>query len=881
MLNLNTGHISDQYHCVYDDKFATVPCPVGNPYDGDTFSVEHWNQIIECGYERHVDVDYDRQGRRIPPPPLGDEWLSGPERQLHAQIRRQRTERQMDRRRNGRATRAQREHQFPPPDRPPPTVRFDPALQREPAPVLPRDHDPLLQREPVTALQRELDPALQRELPPVLPRDPPPALAPILRPRRIAREVDDDETSYDSSSDSESDFSDDDQEFYRLQSGRKIPIGDDDGIPRTRSGRRSIPPDILGANTAYRQTGFPGENMGAYKLGREPNQKIRASKLNQEYSNSLNWDRCVNMLRGGGLGAMWAELEQHTNQVEGTIEWMHPGLYSMKANCDDNPTWNQAMGGPNAEGYWQACLLEYETLTKMGVWDIVEKRDWMNVLPGTWAFRCKRFPDGDIRKLKGRFCARGDCQVENVDYFETYAPVVNWQTVRIMLVMSLLLQLSTKQVDYTAAFVHADIDRDPEWDNMTEEEREQSGVFLHMPRGFQQQGCVLKLNKSIYGLKQSPRNFYLHLKDKLESIGFTQSESDQCLFISDKVICLVYVDDTLLYAQNMEDIDACIADLRKADMALEVEDDVAGFLGVHIDRKDDGSILMTQMGLTDRIIKALNIGDLPMKKTPAEVGSLGKDEFGDPPQGTYNYASVIGQLQYLQGHTRVDITMAVSQCARFTHDPKRSHEKALERIGQYLKGTKNRGLIFRPAEGHEIKLDCYVDADFAGLWGYEDEQDPSSVKSRTGYAIFIQGCPVIWCSRLQGDVATSTMESEYNALSMSMRDLLPLLILTTALAIALGINGIGLAEFKATKPKFKTVLHEDNSGAQILAKMEPGRITPRSKHYGVKYHWFRTHLRPNEIEIDRIDTKLQRADFLTKALRAAVFERNRKLTMGW
>jgi hypothetical protein len=143
--------------------------------------------------------------------------------------------------------------------------------------------------------------------------------------------------------------------------------------------------------------------------------------------------------------------------------------------------------------HWQAAKLEYETLTQMGVWDIVERKDWMNILPSTWAFKCKRYPEGDVRKLKARFCARGDCQIEGVDFFETYAPVVNWQTVRIMLVMSLLLHLSTKQVDYTAAFVHADIDRAPEWDTMTEAERKKSGVFMNMPKGFQRPGCVLKL----------------------------------------------------------------------------------------------------------------------------------------------------------------------------------------------------------------------------------------------------------------------------------------------------------------------------------------------------------------------------------------------------
>jgi hypothetical protein len=113
--------------------------------------------------------------------------------------------------------------------------------------------------------------------------------------------------------------------------------------------------------------------------------------------------------------------------------------------------------------------------------------------------------------------------------------------------------LSTSQVDYTAAFVHADINKDPNWDNMTEEERQRSGVYIDMPRRFATAHKVLKLKKSLYGLKQSPRNFFFHLKDKLEGVGFEQSVSDQCLFISDKVVCLVYVYDTLFFAEKDED----------------------------------------------------------------------------------------------------------------------------------------------------------------------------------------------------------------------------------------------------------------------------------------------------------------------------------------
>jgi hypothetical protein len=183
-----------------------------------------------------------------------------------------------------------------------------------------------------------------------------------------------------------------------------------------------------------------------------------------------------------------------------------------------------------------------------------------------------------------RFCARGDRQIEGVDFFDTFAPVVNWTSVRLLLILSAILGLSTKQVDYTAAFIHAPIDKDPNWDSMSDEERNRLGVFVHMPRGFNQPGKVLKLKWSLYGLWQSPRNFFQHLKLKLETIGFEANiDIDPCLFISEKVICLVYVDDTLFFLPREDFINEVIEQLSQCNLNLEVEDSVAGFLGVHID----------------------------------------------------------------------------------------------------------------------------------------------------------------------------------------------------------------------------------------------------------------------------------------------------------
>jgi Reverse transcriptase (RNA-dependent DNA polymerase) len=613
-----------------------------------------------------------------------------------------------------------------------------------------------------------------------------------------------------------------------------------------------------------------------YQTGQFTRQKIRLGVLNDLYLHCLQWDLDTNTtIISNDYATFLGASDIHQDYDEGTVEYQHPLILQMKANSDDNPTWDEAMNGPDQAGYWKAMEKELHTLEeKMDSWDVVSRESWMNVLPSTWAFKCKRYPDGNIRKLKARFCVRGDRQKEGIDYFDTFAPVVSWPTVRLMLILSVILNLSTKQVDYTAAFVHAPIDKSPLYDTMTDDEKEKSGVYVAMPRGFIQQGKVLRLKKSLYGLKQAPRNFFLHLKAKLESIGFvSQVDLDPCLFITDKVICLVYVDDTLFYASKAEYIDQVIQQIKDSDMDLEVEGEVAGFLGVHMHRDDNQhTITLTQTGLIKRIIEAVGVTHLPPKCTPADHVPLVKDTNGDPVNGTFNYSSVIGMLQYLQNHTRPDITYAVSQCARFVHFPRKSHEDAVIRICQYLKGTSEQGLILQPST--TLKIDCFVDADFAGLWPHEDRNDPTCVKSRTGFVIKLSNCPVIWGSKLQGSIALSTMEAEYLALSSTMRELIPFKELVTAVG-----NAVGFTSNEITT--IRTTVWEDNVGAWTLANLEPGRSTPRSKHYAIRTHWFRGKLKPTNTEVCQISSDEQDADIMTKGLRIDPYRKNRKRFSGW
>eukprot|EP00956_Cyclotella_meneghiniana_P040385 scaffold194139_cov44-Cyclotella_meneghiniana.AAC.1 len=151
---------------------------------------------------------------------------------------------------------------------------------------------------------------------------------------------------------------------------------------------------------------------------------------------------------------------------------------------------------------------------------------------------------------------------------------------------------------------------------------------------------------------------------------------------------------------------------------------------------------MKQTGLIDRILEALGLDSKLAKNkcTPAEATPLTRDEDGAGPQGSYSYASVVGMMLYLAGHTRPDIAYAVNCCARYMFNPRLSHENALKRIGRYLKATRDKGLILNPSG--DLKIDAYPDADFAGLYGHEKNNDPACAKSRTGFVITVADCPM-------------------------------------------------------------------------------------------------------------------------------------------
>lgn len=532
-----------------------------------------------------------------------------------------------------------------------------------------------------------------------------------------------------------------------------------------------------------------------------------------------------------------------------------------------------AMKADDFEKFLDSMDDEIERLFKEGIVEVVPRSEvptGQKVLRAVWSHRRKTTPEGVIYRHRSRICADGSQQTHGLDYKETYAPVVNWTTVRILLILSLVFGYKSRQVDYVQAFPQA---------SLSEEEK----VFMEIPPGFRYEGSnssnyVLRLRKNLYGLKQAAYNWNVMLTEGLKQIGFTQSKHDPCLFFKENIVCVIYVDDTIFFSKNDALINQTIKDLQDADFVLTDEGQVDAFLGIRMQKQSDGSIKMTQPHLISTILALVGIeqdtkeskGSKPLS-LPAVNPPLHKHANGPERERKWSYRSAIGLLTYLARNTRPDIEYAVHQCARFQSNPKKAHENAVMRIARYLKGTAEEGLIMKPDGTKLNELEVYVDADFAGAYSKEINDDPSSVRSRTGCVILFADCPIHWFSRLQTEIALSTTEAEYMALSTAAREALPLRELMLEITSFFKIPEI--------TPTFRCTIFEDNKGAEQLAKCP--KIRPRTKHIAIKYHHFREAVRQQKLIIKRVDTDEQRADILTKATPIKTLTHLRKQIQGW
>jgi hypothetical protein len=532
---------------------------------------------------------------------------------------------------------------------------------------------------------------------------------------------------------------------------------------------------------------------------------------------------------------------------------------------------HEAMKQPDKAQFKQAMKEEVESFDANNNWKLLHRSkvpQGATVLPAVWQMKRKRkIATRQVYKWKARLNLDGSKQIKGVNYWDTYAPVTSWPTVRLILTMAIIRGWHTKQIDFILAFTQAPVEID--------------NLYMQVPRGFHVPGAssdkdyVLKVEKNIYGQKQAGRVWNKHLVSKLTSkaIGFTQSTVDECVFYKGRSVYVLYTDDSILAGPDESELSQIVMDMKKAGLKLTVEGDISDFLGVQIERKSDGTIHMTQPHLIDQILEDLRLNgpDVATKSTPAKVGvTLQRHQDSQPFDGHFNYRSVIGKTNYLEKSTRPEIAYALHQCARFSADPRVEHGAAVKWLGRYLRATRDKGIIFKPKAQ---SFDCWVDADFAGNWDATESNHPSTARSRSGYIITYAGCPIIWKSKMQTQVALSTTESEYLSLSTALREVIYL----QQMIQEMRKHGL---EFEDTQPKIHcNAFEDDNSGALEMANIH--KLRPRTKHLAVSWHHFRHHVENGDITVLPISTDDQLADCLTKSNDYVTLKRHRYAIMGW
>ncbi|KAG7528122.1 GAG-pre-integrase domain [Arabidopsis thaliana x Arabidopsis arenosa] len=479
---------------------------------------------------------------------------------------------------------------------------------------------------------------------------------------------------------------------------------------------------------------------------------------------------------------------------------------------------------------WRDAIeAERQAMINNHTWDEEDLPRGRKAVTSKWVFTIKYKSDGEIERYKARLVARGFTQKYGEDYLDTFAPVAKLHTVRVVLSLATNLEWDLWQMDVKNAFLQGELEEE---------------VYMRPPPGLEDKeapGKVLKLNKAIYGLKQSPRAWYHKLSTTLLGRGFKRSEADHTLFTLPSqegiVVILVYVDDIIISGNDKVGIQDT-KDFLKSVFDIKDLGELKYFLGIEVCRSKEGLFLSQRKYTLDLLDEVGKLGAKPAK-TPLEddykarrKGEHDNKPFEDPTK----YRRLVGKLIYLT-ITRPDICFAVNVVSQQMQAPTQHHWNMVNRILKYLKGAPGQGIWMGCNKNTEIV--GYCDADYAG--------DKNDRRSTTGYCTFIGGNLVTWRSKKQKVVSLSSAEAEYRA----MRKLTTELMWLKAL----------LKDFGIDTPQPIT-MHCDNQAAIHIATNSV--FHERTKHIEVDCHKVREQIQLGVILPHYTESEEQLADIFTK-----------------
>ena len=467
-----------------------------------------------------------------------------------------------------------------------------------------------------------------------------------------------------------------------------------------------------------------------------------------------------------------------------------------------------------------------------------------------WVYTIKTNQEGE-ETYKARFVAKGYSQISDIDYQETFAPTARMSSIRMLLQRAVQNEMIIHQMDVKTAFLNAPIDCE---------------IYIDQPEGFEKHGdhsesLVCKLKKSLYGLKQSGRNWNNLLHTYLINENFTQSLADPCVYVRTTedercVIVIVWVDDIIIATSDSNSLQRVKKSLKDRFKMTDLGV-LKWFLGTEF-QCSESSIKMNQTRYIEKILAKFKMTDCKPKPTPCVLGLdkvLGEEspEMDDPRP----YRAIVGSLIYVMTGTRPDLCYIVTKLSQKMSKPTQTDLSTAKHALRYLKGTSKLGLTFRKSSNPLI-IQGFCDSD----WG----ASTTDRRSVTGYNYQLsQTGPLIsWKSRKQQTVALSTCEAEYIALANAVQEAKFLKQLCIDIRVSIGEG--------------KAFIKIDNQGAMNLAKNPIHH--QRSKHIDIRYHFIREEVREDRVSLEYVPTKENIADIFTKPASKENLEKFKDIILG-
>jgi hypothetical protein len=525
---------------------------------------------------------------------------------------------------------------------------------------------------------------------------------------------------------------------------------------------------------------------------------------------------------------------------------MPPG--ALPSSC---PTEREALGGPDAALFRAAKAAEVKQLEDRGAWELVHRSTLppnTDVLYNKTVYRKKTVDPGDgssaYDKHKARVTIGGNKQQKGINYSKTWSPVVKFAVMRMLLAFAMTYGYQVYQLDFDGAYLNGTIDTD---------------VYMQQVKGFERDGpsgepaseMVCKLRKSLYGLKQAGRIWYHTLRSHLcaqadtPSQGFICTRADTCVFVRHRsatwVVCMVYVDDLLVFSNNAQAREDFIQHLggtfKITDKGL-----LQYYLGINFTSTGTRGTMDQKKYIQE------NLEHFGLHKANPRSTPLSNKPHPDPAQpltenDAATYRSMVGVLVYLLC-TRPDIAHAVSWVTRHMHAPTTHDMLDATTIWQYLQHTKDKVLTFSTMEPN---MHMYTDSNFGGC--------PDTGRSQTAYVLFMFGAAVAWKSCRQPVVALSTSEAEYMAMCAGAMEVLFFRGLLEELSIP---------QLAQSTPH--TIVLCDNQAAIKMA--DEGADNTRTKHIHRKYMFLKelTEGDLKQVAPSYVQSNSNFADGLTKRL---------------